>query len=169
MQVPDMNNVWETFIRISPDENVINAIRSRIRPLIFHLRDEGLIGWYHFLIHNQKSGVPTSDDDTAAYFHIRFEVKGADVNEILPAYCVMTRKHAPESIYGIDKTLLKNEQIEEAWRVIGDQSEWVLNMLAIHKDDAEIPSKQIAQFMHYYSNMLQLAAKCPNCGTTIPL
>ena len=169
MQAPKPDWIWETFIRILPGEDVIDLIRSRVQPVVSRLRDEGGVGWYHFLIHNKDSGVPTGQEDNAAYFHLRFEFKDSDPSEILPSYCVMTRKHAPENIYGIEKTLLKNEEINEAWRVIGEQSEWVLNMLAIHKEDVKVPAKQIFQFMHYFSNMLQLAARCPNCGTTIPL
>jgi hypothetical protein len=117
-----------------------------------------------------ESGVPTSDDDRAPYFHIRFEFKGADASKFLPDYCVMTRKTGRiENILGIDRSLLKKGQIEEAWRVIGEQSEWVLNMLDIYKEYGEGPLEQITQFLHYYFNMLQLSVKCPKCGGVIHL
>lgn len=165
MQRPNLDRMWETFIKIAPEETVITGIRCKIRPLIFRLRDEGIIGWYHFLIHNRQSGVPTSDDDTAPYFHIRFEFERADPTENLPDYCVMTRKTGRiENITGIDKSLLKNGQIEEAWRVIGEQSEWVLHILDIYKENVNVP---LGQFLHYYFNMLQLSVKCPKCGEVI--
>ncbi len=165
-----MDRMWETFIKIAPKETAITGIRSKIRPLNFRLRDEGIVGWYHFLLHNKQSGVPTSDDDTAPYFHIRFEFEGADPTKILPDYCGMTRKIGPiENITGIDKSLLRDEQIEEAWRMIGEQSEWVLNMLDIHKENVDVPPKQIMQFLHYYFNMLQLGVMCPKCGEVIQI
>ena len=68
------------------------------------------------------------------------------------------RRKSIESIAGIDKSLLKNEEIEEAWRMIGKQSEWFLEMLNIHKEDVDIPPQQIAQFLHFYVNMTQLQA-----------
>jgi hypothetical protein len=157
--------MWETFIKIAPEERGITGIRSKVRPLVSRLRDEGFTGWYHFLIHSRQSGVPTSDHDPNLYFRIRFDFEGTDPTKNLPDYCVMTRKTGRiENITGIDKSLLKNEQIEEAWRIIGEQSEWVLNMLNIHKENVDVPLNQAMQFLHYYFNMLQLAVLCPNCG-----
>jgi len=80
----------------------------------------------------------------------------------LPNYCVMTRKisrEGVESITGINESILKNEEIEEAWRIIGEQSEWVLEMLNIHKQHVEIPPQQIVQFLHFYANMTQLQVR----------
>lgn len=167
MQKPDLDDMWETFIKITSEEkrvdlNVIyNMIRFKVNPVVSSLMDDGKIYWYCFLIHNRHSGVPTSEDDNSPYFHIRLAVKkdvGADeLLTSLPDYCVMTRKRRRiETIYGIDKSLLKNQEIEEAWRIIGEQSEWLVNMLNIYKEDINIPPKQIAQFLHYYSNMTQL-------------
>jgi hypothetical protein len=51
----------------------------------------------------------------------------------LPDYCVGTEKIEPTmDIQGIDKALLKGERIEEAWRLIGEQSEWVIRLLDSH-------------------------------------
>jgi len=74
----------------------------------------------------------------------------------------MTRKikrELVEVIAGIDRSILRNEQIEEAWRIIGLISEWVLDMLNIHKRDIQIPPKQIAQFLHFYSNITGLQVR----------
>ena len=188
MEKPDMNRMWETFIKIGLRKEtsfgrIINMIRFNIYPMIEDLKQKKIINWYHFLIHNRESGVPTTEDDNNLYFHIRFtlnkniEVKEEkDVNGFLPNYCVLTRKRKPrriERISGIDKSLLRNEKIEEAWRIIGEQSEWLLNMLDIHKEDVEIDKypKQIAQFLHYFFNMLggfAILVKCPNCGHVFP-
>ena len=189
MEKPDMNQMWETFIKIGLSSEtsfgrIINMIRLKIHPMIGDLKQKKIINWYHFLIHNRKSGVPTTEDDDNLYFHIRFtldkdiEVKDEeDVDSFLPNYCVMTQKRRPrriERISGIDKSLLKNEEIEEAWRIIGEQSEWLLNMLNIRKEDVEMNKypQQIAQFLHYFFNMLggfPIYAKCPNCKHVFPL
>ena len=172
MQKPDLNQMWETFIKIPAEDNRVgfnllySCIRSRIYPMISRLKDDGMIDWYCFLTHDRKSGVPTSEDDDNPYFHVRLTLKKkVDPNEFLnslPNYCVMTRKirrERVESIVGIDKSLLRNEEIEEAWRIIGEQTEWLLEMLNIHKEDVNIPPQQIAQFLHFYANMTQLQVR----------
>jgi len=170
MQRPDLDRMWETFVRVRPDEKPINIIRFRMRPLISRLRDEGVIGWYHFLVHPRPSELPPIEGDTNLCFHIRFEFKGTDPSKVLPDYCVVTRKIGRiENIAGIDRSLLKDEQIEEAWKVIGEQSEWVINMLDIHKEDVDVPLNQIMQFLHYFYNMIQLGVCCPNCRQLIHL
>jgi len=158
--------MWETFIKIPTEDDMIrlnliyNDIRSKICPMISGLIDNDVISWYCFLIHDRNSGVPTSKDDNNAYFHIRFSLKkSVNPEDFLAEYCLMTRKIRPEwvaSISGINKSLLKNEEIEEAWRIIGEQSEWLINMLNIHKEDVDISPQQIAQFLHFYANMTQL-------------
>ena len=167
MQKPNLDVIWETFIKIPNTGSHIDIMRSQLCPLISRLKDKDIINWYSFLIHNRQSGVPTSEDDTSFYFHIRFDLrKTINPKDFLPDYCVMTRKverTAIENISGINKFLLKGEQIEEAWKVIGEQSEWVMNMLNIHKEDTDVPTDQIAQFLHYYFNMTQLGFKCPEC------
>ena len=52
-----------------------------------------------------------------------------------------------------------DEEIEEAWRIIGEQSAWVLEMLNIHKNNIEITASQVGQFLHYYFNMTCVAPK----------
>lgn len=59
----------------------------------------------------------------------------------------------------VDTSLFKTEEIEEAWRVIGEQSEWLLNTLNIYKENAKITPVQILPFLHYFANMTQLEAR----------
>jgi hypothetical protein len=124
-----------------------------------------MIDWYSFLIHDRKSGVPTTPNDKNLYFHIRVslkhKVKSDDFKNALPDYCVMTRPAPLDSTksIGINETTifdissLKNEQIEEVWRIIGEQSEWFLNALLTHKDNKKIPFWHILAFLHYFDNM----------------
>ena len=169
MEKPNLDRMWETFIKISskrtPQGNEIiltvlyDLIRFKISPLTSNLI------WYHFLIHNKESGVPTSEDDDNAYLHIRFEPKNPDdfLNS-LPDYCVMTRKVNRKWVEQIsigkgitfDTSRLKHEKIEEVWRIIGEQSEWFINMLNISKEDVEISILHVNQFLHYFSNMAQM-------------
>ena len=59
----------------------------------------------------------------------------------------------------VDTSLFKTEEIEEAWRVIGEQSEWLLNTLNIYKENARITPVQILPFLRYSANMTQLEAR----------
>ena len=192
MEKPDLNRMWEAFIKIpnltqmwdafqkNPNKEnmvrinncVFNMIRFKIYPMISQLKSKGIINWYHFLIHNRESGVPSTKDDNNVYFHIRFSLKEdvaikrkKDANNFLPDNCEkhMTRQYKGVKISGIDKSLLKNEQIEEAWRIIGEQSEWLIEMLNIHKEDVDIPYLQVEQFLHFYFNMTQVVFMCPCC------
>lgn len=173
VQKPNLDKMWETFIRI-PTENgqirysvLFDIIRFRISPLILHLKNNGIINWYCFLIHDRNSGVPTTPDDKSAYFHVRMAIKKTgefDTTKYIPDYCVMTRRidrklveHisiTPEIIF--DTSLLKHEGIEEIWRIIGEQSAWLLETLNAYKEDIDIPPLHITEFLHYYSNMTQL-------------
>ncbi len=63
-----------------------------------------------------------------------------------------------QNISGINKSLLKDDDMAEAWKIIGEQSEWLLNLVNIHKD-VVIPVGQITQFMHFYLNMLGLGGR----------
>jgi len=170
MDKPDLDRMWETFIQMPnydstiPD-NHIRIIRSHLSPLLFDLKQKFGVDWYCFLIHNRESGVPTSVDDDHAYFHVRFalreDVEAEELLQSLQSYCTMTRKVQPgavQSIAGIDASLLKNDDVREAWRMIGEQSEWVLNMLSIHKPNVDLFPRQIEQFLHFYANMTQAEA-----------
>ena len=170
MQKPNLARMWETFIKIGlPQETSLQQITHIIRSMIYHairdLKARKVINWYHFLIHNKESGVPTTKDDENLYFHIRValekDVEPKDFRASLPDYCVMTRPidRRLESISGIDKSLIKNEEIEEVWRIVGEQSEWIIKMVNIHKENVEIPIPQITQFMHFYLNMLGLGGR----------
>ncbi len=170
MEKPDLDRMWETFIKIGIPQKtslqqIIHIIRSKVHPMIYGLKQRKAINWYHFLVHDRESGVPTTKDDNNLYFHIRValkkDVKPKDFRESLPNYSVMTRpiEHRLESITGIDKSIIKNEEIEEVWRIIGEQSEWIINMLNIHKENIEMPIPQITQFMHFYLNMLGLGGR----------
>jgi len=180
--------MWETFIKIGlpneiPIEKIVRMARSQVYSTVSKLKDKKIIDWFSFLIHNRESGVPITPDDENLYFHIRVSLKDGikqeEFQKSLSGYCVMTGQPRLEDIDHItiddkgtrfDTSLLKNEQIEEVWRILGEQSEWLLNTLNIYKDDVEIPLHHIALFLHYYHNMSSISAiVCPKCKAVIPL
>ena len=173
MEKPDLNRLWETFIRFSWDDlstgRQIALIREEVAPAIDILKAKGDVDWYCFLINNRNSGVPTSEDDEDLYFHLRFAL-GKHLNpvDVLPSYCVFTRKVEPEWVKTIsidnegtqfDMSLFKEESIEWVWKIIGEQSEWLLNMLNAFKETVTIPTSYIERFMYYYTDMTGLVLR----------
>lgn len=162
MQKPNLDRIWETWIRIGIPQGyqelfnrAVSIIRSQVSETVAVLEKREIIDWYQFLIHGKEN-------DSNLYFHVRFSLRN-DIDskyflDSLPSYC-LDPKHIErrdvESISGITKLLLKNDEIEEAWRIIGEQSEWIIHMVSIHKD-VEIPIQQFIQFMHFFTNMMGL-------------
>ena len=130
-----------------------DTIREKMYP-ISQLHKKGKINWYYFLFHSK------SNDLNSLYFDIKFTSDFADPNKFLPDYCIDTTKIRPlNTIAGIDAKILKNEDITEAWRIIGEQSKWLLELFSIHKEGACIPPEQIGQFLHFYANMSCIAVR----------
>ena len=162
MDKPDLNRVWETYIKIDAEQSLVSVIRSKLYPMLNSLKTNKKITWYCFLIHQSRI-----QNDQNLYFHIRFEPQDGindkeQVNQILPDFCeknitaLCKNVEDIQHIFGIDKGILKNEDISEAWRILGEQSEWIMNLVNIHKENIDVPIGQITQFMHFYLNMLGL-------------
>lgn len=138
--------VHDIFIKLcTPEEHSLDrciaALRSQIDPLILHLEKEQLIEWYFFLIHNRKSGgIPTSPNDRNLYYHLRFRLRDKvscerllKATEEILGFTPLWRTTNKPAISGrIEKAKLKNEEFEEAWKIMGEQSEWILHMIRAH-------------------------------------
>ena len=79
MQRPTLSRMYETFIKINPQPDplhqiIFQTIKTKVYPTIEQLKKDAKVDWYSFLIHSRRSGVPTTDDDNNAYFHIRFSL-----------------------------------------------------------------------------------------------
>ena len=170
MEKPDLSRFWETFIRFSWSDlssgGHIGLIRDKVAHAISILKAKGNISWYCFFIHDKNSGVPTSVDDEHLYFHIFFALEER-INpvDVLPIYCVLTSKVDVERAKSIsidnkgakfDVSLFKYESIEEVWRLIGEQSEWLLKLLSAFKENVNIPAGHIKRFLNYYTDMTAL-------------
>jgi hypothetical protein len=173
MEKPNLDRLWETFIRFSWDDlssgGYIGLIRDKVAYTISILKAKGDVGWYCFWIHDKNSGVPTSEDDEYLYFHIRFELKRhVSPVDILPIYCVLTRQVEREWVKSVaisgngakfDVSLLRDESVEEVWRLIGEQSEWLLHLLDRFKDNVTIPLSHIKGFLNQFTDMTALVMR----------
>jgi hypothetical protein len=162
--------MWETYVKIASPENltqqqILNTIRFKLHPMLESLYAKKAVRWYSFLIHSSRKA-----GDQAVYFHIRFEPKPEintkdEVNLILPDFCeknmteLCKNVEDVETIRGISESILKGKDIEEAWKILGEQSEWLMNMLNAYEEKAEMPIGDITQFMHFYLNMVGLGGR----------
>ena len=167
MEKPNLKKVWVTYIKIGPLQEItlqrcIDTLRNMVSPMILDLKEKSLLRWYSFLVHPGKDKA-----DPNGYYHIRFELKGKydtkeRINSVLPDYCEKTMTYRfrdvenLENITSIDKSILKNRRIEEAWRIIGEQSEWVTKILDSFGEEFDIPDQQFIQYVHFLMNMLGL-------------
>lgn len=166
--VPDLSLVLETFVRICPSDEPhrwrhLELLRSDIAPLVAKLRTMRLVGWFSFLIHDHNNGVPAGPDDRDIFWHLRLEmlpgVTVAAVEKELPSTCEMTQPADPEVLLAMsvpDASLLCGG-IGAAWELLGEQSEWLLRVLAAYQDDAAVSDllPAIDQYLHYFANMTQ--------------
>jgi len=158
MQKPDLNKMWRTWVKAGlrselTHKTLQDTIRHKMHN-ISQLQETGEITWYYFLFHNKP------DDMANGYFDILFTTDRGNPSEFLPEYCLHTEKSPPKSeISGIDETILEENDIAEAWRIIGEQSEFIIHLVRAHTENSEIHLQQIAQFMHYFMNALGLGSK----------
>jgi hypothetical protein len=111
-----------------------------------------MIDWYYFLIHGKESDIVPHFDFV---FSLKEGVQPKVCLDLLPPYCLSPNPLVGfgQTISGIDTSRLKNEDIREAWRIIGKQSEWIIDMVHIYKD-GDIPIRQFTQFMHFFMNAM---------------
>jgi hypothetical protein len=150
--------MWRTWIRIESGDQPSfkmfqDTIRQRIQPIL-QLQKNGEVNWFYFLYHSKP------DDPANLYFDVVFTTERETPDEILPEYCIGTQKIPPiTSISGIDEKILLGEDIRKAWRIIGEQSEFMINMVCSYNENNEIPPIQIAQYMHFFMNQLGYGQK----------
>jgi len=158
LENPDLNNMWRTWIKIGlKNELTYKLFQDVIRNKMYEiseLKKMGKINWYYFLYHNKP------DDTTNGYFDVVFTTISEEPTKFLPEYCVDTKKISPiNEISGIESSILKDTNIVKAWKLIGEQSEFIIDLIRAHNENSVIPPKQIAQFMHYFMNQLGLGGK----------
>jgi hypothetical protein len=163
MKMPIFKNIWEAYIQIKNIEERYDIIRFKIVPFINDLKSKNMINWYCFLIHRSRN-----KNDTNLYFHLRIEFliekqTKDTINSILPIFFkkeytanFLNVEKSNGEISGLNNKLIKDNDYTKAWWILGLQSELILNILNIHKDNIKIQDEQITQFLHFISNMTWL-------------
>ena len=174
MELPDLNRMWETFVRIGPKRTAghdyIRGMRHEVTDVIATLRAAGLVDWYCILVHDHTSGVPTVTSDPDAYWHIRFALlPGKTEDELAAALppCCLWLNHMPEQntryIGGLDASLMQNPDVAKQWQLIGLESELMLHVVSLYREDAHPGQVRLdmSQYAHFVDNMAQQVPQPP--------
>jgi len=87
--------MWQVWIKIGIPQGsypewfntVVNLIRSQVHETISLLESNGMIDWYHFLIHPKGN-------DSNAYFHLRLSLKeGINPKDLIQSQAIVWTPH----------------------------------------------------------------------------
>jgi hypothetical protein len=165
MQKPNLDRLWQIKIYLEVPTSrqdffreVVRRIESQVTQLISVLeKEDKLIDWYYFLIHQELN-------ESQPYFDVVVSLKIGITEEALKnslrrlTYCSTPKKldrSFGETISKITRAQLKNDDIEEAWKLVGEQSELVVNLVNAYKDGA-LTIEQFTQFIHFLTNPVGL-------------
>jgi hypothetical protein len=54
----------------------------------------------------------------------------------------------------VDISYLAGANVEQGWKILGESSDWVLQLLESHDPTKPIPLQNVSQFLHYLGNQL---------------
>jgi hypothetical protein len=159
MNVPDLSRIVDTFVPIVG--NYFDILRERVIPNIRDLEKRGKLGWYSFLLHGADQLAGRAEEGTVCV-HLRLEpmpgIEVADFISQLPAHFEKPIQVTVSEMGGVDPTALKDQNWAQAWRILGESSEWIVTLFEGHAD-ATIPVQNIIQFMHFISNGLGVGGR----------
>lgn len=138
---------------------VLELLREHVVPMYEAIKPE--IEWVWFFVHNRDSGVPTTEDDKAAYLDITIVLRSHLVVSTigLDAPFVMTR---PDKLSaqcaGWDLKQLNKGGVEIVHALHNMQARMLLQFIAGFNKDADTMTilKHLRQYMHYLANVTQM-------------
>ena len=164
MDIPNLNRIIDTYIPITSLDTsaYLQQLRSQVLPEIRNLERTGAIRWYGFLIHNASQLGGREPMDGRYFIHLRLEpASSLDPDAFirtLPSHFLNLIVTPVSSITGLDGSILTGADWAQAWKIHGECSSWILNLIEGHAGD--IPVKQIVQFLHFITNPLTLGHRC---------
>ena len=165
MKTPNPEQSVDTVVPIAELnlQSYFQQLRNEIAPAIRTLQRKNKIIWFCFLVHDHRSvGRPLPLETNAPFIHIRFGLPdgmGVDsfINELPSIFEHPIQKPLSE-ISGIDSNQLSGDW-KEAWRLLGESSEWVLSFAETHSDNTDLSTDQVLQFLHFITNSLLIGGK----------
>jgi hypothetical protein len=163
-RLPDLGRVMEAYVPVKAVEfgpEYLGQMRSDIVAPLRDLRAKGLIGWYGFLLHGCPQNLVSSATADACVHLLLERGPGVDPEEFRAKAPPQFRNidgSGPSNIAGLDRAQLKDSDWTYAWKLIGQSSAWVVELLSTH-GDSTISPEQLVQFMHYITNPLFLGGQ----------
>jgi hypothetical protein len=164
MDIPVLSRIVDTYIPITSSDlsAYLQQLRSQVLPEIRNLERTGAIRWYAFLIHPASQLGGREPMDGRLFIHLRLEpTSSLDPNSFiraLPPHFLNPTVTGLSSITGLDGSILTGADWAQAWKIHGECSSWILNLIEGHAGD--IPVKQIVQFLHFITNPLTFGNRC---------
>jgi hypothetical protein len=137
MKAPDLSRIVETDVPLSSLrlENLLTQLRSDILKPIRELQSAGQIEWFSFLVYQARQVTGRAANDETLVFHLRLEPSSdLSVDQLIAVLPDHFRNPHPvqlAEISGLNGALLNQSNWAEAWRIIGESSEWVLSLAAL--------------------------------------
>jgi hypothetical protein len=164
MDIPNLNRIIDTYIPITSLDlsAYLQQLRSQVLPEIRNLERTSAIRWYAFLIHDASQLGGREPMDGRPFIHLRLEPASSldpkSFIRTLPSHFLNPIVTEYSSIAGLDGSILTGADWAQAWKIHGECSSWILNLIEGHAGD--IPVKQIVQFLHFITNPLTFGNRC---------
>ena len=164
MDIPNLNRIIDTYIPITSLDTsaYLQQLRSQVLPEIRNLERTGAIRWYGFLIHPASQLGGREPEDGRLFIHLRLEpASSLDPDSFirtLPPHFLNPTVTEVGSITGLDGSILAGTDWAQAWKIHGECSSLVLNLIEGHAGDITV--EQIVQFLHFVTNPLSFGHKC---------
>lgn len=182
MHSPNLDAIWESFVRIGPCREStfaaahhVRVLRQTVAPAIDQVRRSGLADWFHLLIHDDGTFNVQAPPRGDALWHLRLSLRQAarpaDLRAALPSSFEATRP-VPRSqldfIPGLDALLLKSADTADSWAILGMQTEWLLQALALYREEAEPVAIcwELRQYHHLLENAVFPPVRQPGVRLT---
>lgn len=175
---PKTSTVWRTFLKIdSPllqdKAPVADALwlaqqgMNESSPIVVGLLRRHVVmlqkilgprlKWMWFFVHNRESGVPTTEDDKAAYLDITLVFDYPTTFSLLRPYVMTRPDELSNACAGWDLTKLRSGT-KDVHGLHNMQAQMVLQFLKCFHSDVDTMTilKHMRQYLHYLANVTQM-------------
>jgi len=157
--VPDLHRIMEAWVPVTAatyGPEYLSVLRKDVVLPLRDLQAKGIIRWYGFLLHPCPETL-SSRTPLNACFQLWVErapgIEFDEFRKLAPTAFLNVDGSGPSLIAGLDKSMLKDGDWAYAWKMIGESSSWISELLLSHNDN-DISLKQTMQFLHYVTNPL---------------